>query len=172
LENICNNIDTILLAAFPNESLKAYGLCELVFKDSKPNPVSVTPVANTRVPAQIHDQWNGIFYHRLLNSGYVEDLDHSFGDVLRKRFTIRMRTVVAYKIVLGEEFIFEFVKAFPEKLSTTELTDYKFVHLGQGNLIADHETVFIQEYGNNSYEKHRTPWNIFALEYDIEFIMC
>jgi hypothetical protein len=173
LEKICDNIDTILMAAFKTKGLKAYGLCELVQKDSKPNPVTVTPINNTRTPAQIHDSFNGIFYHRLLgNNGYVEDLDHSFGDVLRKRFTVRMRTVVAYKIKLGEEFMFEFVKAFPEKLSTAELTDYKFVHLGQGNLIADHEAVFIQEYGNNSYEKHRTSWNIFALEYDIDFILC
>lgn len=160
------------MAAFKTKGLKAYGLCELVQKDDKPNPVTVTPINNTRTPAQIHDRFNGIFYHRLLYSNYVEDLDHSFGDQLRKKFTVRMRVVVAYKIKLGEEFMFEFVAEFPEKLSTTELTDYKFVHLGQGNLIADHEAVFIQEYGNNSYEKHRTSWNIFALEYDIDFILC
>ncbi len=173
MEEICDNIDAILLAAFPGQGLNPYGLCELVKKDGKPNPVQVTPIGNTRKQAQIHDQWNGIFYHRILaNNDIIEDEEHSFGATYKKRFNVRMRTVVAYKIKLGERFMFEFAKAFPEKLSTLELTDYKFVHLGQGNLIADHEAVFVQEYGDNSYEKHRTPWNIFALEYDIEFIMC
>jgi mannitol-1-phosphate/altronate dehydrogenase len=170
LEKICVNIDTILQATFKTKGLKAYGLCELVDKDGKPNPITVD---KKRIPAQIHDRFDGIFYHRILaNNPYVEDEEHSFGATLKKKFTVRMRCVVAYKVKLGEEFMFEFANAFPDKLVVTYLPEYKFVHLGQGNLIADHEAVFIQEYGNNSYEKHRTSWNIFALEYDIEFILC
>jgi hypothetical protein len=156
---------------FPDKGLKAYGLCELVQKDSKPNPVSVVRNKNgDREPAQIHDRFNGIFYHRLLSGNFADDEDYTFGKKVARRFTGRIRTVLAYKIQLGEKFILDFIDAFPGKIDS--IGGYKFVHLSQGTLIADHEAVYNQEYGNNSYEKHRTPWNIYALEYDIEFILC
>lgn len=152
---------------FKDQGLKAYGLCELIQKDGKSNPVTVD---RTRQIAQIHDRYNGIFYHRLLSGSFQDDEEFSFGKQMSRRFTGRIRTFIAYKVQLGEDFIFSFVKAFPDKINTP--SGYKFVHLSQGTLIADHEAVYNQEYGNNSYEKHRTPWNIYALEYDIEFILC
>lgn len=171
MEKIFNNIDNGILETFSNKGLKAYGLCELVHKDGKPNPVMVgRNKKGNREPAQIHDRQDGIFYHRFLSGSFTDDEEFSFGDKMARRFIGRVRTVLAYKIQLGEQFIFDFVKAFPDKIDS--LTEYKFVHLSQGTLIADHEAVYIQEYGDNSYEKHRTPWNIYALEYDIEFILC
>jgi hypothetical protein len=77
--------------------------------------------------------------------------------------------VIALKHSLGEEFIFEFINEIPDKIS---ITGYKFVHLQPGTLIADHEAVYNQEYGQSSYDKHRISWNIFALEYDIDFMLC
>jgi hypothetical protein len=141
-----------------------------VTKDKETKPVSVSLDTNKKRPvAEIHDRFNGVFYHRILNSPWVLDEEFSFGATMAKRHQVRTRTVLAYKTQLGENFIFDFVKAFPEKLT---LTGYKFVTLEEGTLIADHEAVYNQEYGNNSYEKHRIAWNIFALEYDIDFILC
>jgi hypothetical protein len=161
-----------MLAAFPSKGLKAYGYCELVTKDGKPNPVTCVPdaIKRDRIVASIDDKYNGIFYHRLLSSPFIEDEDFSFGKKMSKRYSARIRTVIALKVQLGEEFIFTFVNAIPDRITT--LTDFKFVLLSEGSLIADHEAVYIEEYGNNSYEKHRTTWNVFALEYDIEFILC
>jgi hypothetical protein len=168
LEEILNSLDASLLSTFKDKGLKAYGLCELITKDDKVNPVTVD---KDRKQAQIHDRFNGIFYHRLLQSFPVEDSEEfSFGIALSKKFVVRIRTFIAYKVQLGEKFIFDFVDAIPDRIEG--LTDYKFVLLDSGQLIADHEAVFIQEYGNHSYEKHRTSWNIFALEYDLEFILC
>jgi hypothetical protein len=171
LVKIFDNIDQTLQAAFKNSGLKAYGLCELVEKDKKPNPVSVEVKPNkTRELAQIHDRYDGIFSHRIVGGSFTDDDDFTFGKRAARRFSGRARTVLAYKIKLGEDFIFSFVNTFPDRVSS--LSEYKFVHLSQGTLIADHEAVYIQEYGNNSYEKHRTSWNIYAFEYDIEFILC
>lgn len=171
METLLNEIDALLLATFKDKGLKAYGLCELVTKDDKPNPVTVSLDAKkkSRTVAEIHDRFNGIFYHRELNGNWREDEEFSFGDSLSKRHQKRIRTVLAYKTKLGEGFITDFVTAFPDKIT---ITDYKFVFLTQGTLIADHEAVFTQEYGNASYEKHRIDWNVYALEYDIEFIKC
>jgi hypothetical protein len=171
LETILNEVDRQLQATFKNKGLKAYGFCELVDKDGKPNPVTCSNGINkSRTPAQIHDSHKGIFYHRLLaNTPVTEDEEFSFG-TLKLRFQPRIRTVIAFKQSLGEEFIFEFIDAIPDKITT--LTGYKFVLLTQGTLIADHDAVFNQEYGQNSYEKHRITWNIYALEYDIDFMLC
>lgn len=166
MEKILNSLDLNLQATFKNKGLKAYGYCELIQKDGKPNPVHVQ---DRNVVASIHDRFNGIFYHRLLNSPWNEDEDFSFGNKISKRFRCRIRTVIAHKVKVGESFIFDFIKAMPEKLS---VDGFKFVLLSEGTLIADHESVSNQEYGAIPYEKHRTPWNIFALEYDIEFIKC
>jgi hypothetical protein len=171
LEEILNELDKILQAAFSAEGLKAYGLCEQIQKDSKPVPVSVDV---TRKEAAIHDSFNGIFYHRILpgTDPVTEDEEMSFGATLKKRFAVHIRTVVAAKVRLGENFKYDFANAFPGKITT--LSDYKFVFLNQLTLVDDHEGVYNQEYGPNlaSYPKHRISWNIFALEYDLDFMLC
>jgi len=171
LETILNDIDQGLLETFAGKGLKAYGYCELVTKDDKPNPVTCTlKQGEKRESAQIHDKWNGIFYHRLLNSFPAQDDEEfSFGNRISKRFSLRVRTVLAHKVQLGENFFIDFFNAFPDKMT---ISGYKFVFLSQGTIIADHEGVYNQEYGDQSYNKHRTAWNIFAFEYDLEFIKC
>ncbi len=148
--------------------LKAYGLCELVLKDNQPNPVTYDL---KREQAQIHDRYDGIFYHRLLNSESNEDLDMSFGVYILDRTLARFRIVLAHKVKLGEGFVMDFAKAMPKKI---DLTNYKFIHRSANlTIIADHEAVYNQEYGQSTpYERHRTTWNIYALEYNLEFIEC
>lgn len=157
---------------FKKSGLKAYGYCELVTKDGKPSPVTCTlKKGGKREVAEIHDNLNGIFYHRLLPSNpVVEDEDFSFGITRAKRFDLNIRTVLAHKVQLGEDFAFNFFSSFPDRIT---MSGYKFVFLNQGTLIADHEAIFNQEYGeNHSYSKHRTPWNIYAFEFNLVFIKC
>jgi hypothetical protein len=168
LEKICNSIDLEILKALPNAGLKAYGLCELIKKGDQQNPVTVD---STRKIASFVDSMNGHFYHRLLNSNQNEDEDMSFGDELIIKTAARIRTVLAYKIKLGEEFIFDFINAIPQK---TKMDGYKFIHRSVAiDLIVDHEGVYNQEYNETTaYERHRTTYNIFAIEYNLEFIKC
>jgi hypothetical protein len=166
LETILNELDRQLLATFKNDGLKAYGFCELVSKGDSIQPVTCN---KDRIHAAINDRYDGIFYHRqLANAPITEDEEFSFGR-LKLRFQPRIRTVIALKHRKGEEFIFSFIEAIPEKII---LSGYKFVLLTPGTLIADQEAVVNQEYGQIAYEKHRTSWNIYALEYDIDFMLC
>jgi hypothetical protein len=171
LETILNEIDKSLQSTFKSKGLKAYGLCELVTKDDKPNPVTVANKINkSREVAQIHDRFNGIFYHRVLpNVGLSEDEEFSFGSRLKIKKSPKIRTVVVTSVKLGEDFIYQFAAAIPDKLT---LTGYKFIFIKQGTLIDNHEAVYNEEYGQNSYDKHRINWNVYALEYDIEFMLC
>lgn len=167
MEKICNEIDKVILAALPNAGLKAYGLCELIKKQNQPIP---TTVDSTRKTAEIRSEFDGVFYHRLLSASLLQDEDMSFGDELSDRISARLRTVLAYKVHLGEDFIFDFGKVIPQKI---ELNGFKFIQRSAAmDLIADHEAVHDQEWGATDYERHRTPWNIFAIEYNVEFILC
>ena len=168
MEKICLEIDKAILAALPSSGLKAYGLCELIKKSKQYHPVTVD---KTRQQAQINDSFDGIFYHRMLNSNVTEDEENSFGLELSDKVFARLRTFCAFKVKLGEEFIFDFIKTIPRKIT---LTDFKFIHRSASvDLIADHEGVYNQEYGETTpYEHHRVAWNIWAVEYNIEFILC
>lgn len=171
MEEILNELDKVLQEAFKTKGLKAYGLCELILKNDKPNPVTVD---KTRKEAAINDNFNGIFYHRIIpgSDPVSEDEEMSFGATLKKRFSPHIRTVVAIKVQLGENFKYDFANAFPDRITT--LSEYKFVFLNQLTLIDDHEGVYNQEYGPNnaSYTKHRISWNIFAVEFDLDFMLC
>jgi hypothetical protein len=168
LDAICRDIDKAILEALPSSGLMAYGLCELVTKDKQPHPVTYDV---TRKQAQIHDRYDGIFYHRVMSSEAQEDEEMSFGLDIVDRTNVRLRTFIAYKVKLGEKFILDFKNAIPKKI---EMEGYKFIHRSTGITInTDHEAVYNQEYGETTpYEKHRTPWNIYALEYNLEFIQC
>jgi len=167
LEKICNEIDKAILSELPTSGIKTYGLCELVKKGKTQHPVTYD---KTRVQAEIRDNFDAIIYHRILNSDVQEDEDMSFGLELSDKVNLRLRTFVASKVHLGENFILDVMKAIPKKVI---LDGFKFIHRASSiSLNADHEAVYVQEYGDNSYEKHRTPWNIYALEYNFEFIEC
>jgi hypothetical protein len=49
---------------------------------------------------------------------------------------------------------------------------YEFVDIGGLTLNTDQVAIYNEEFGENSYEKHIQDWNIYALEYAIEFIRC
>jgi hypothetical protein len=166
LETILNELDKNLQSTFKNVGLKAYGFCELITKDNRTLPVTCD---KDHTPAVINDRFKGIFYHRLTaNIPITEDEEMSFGN-LKLKYQPRIRTVMGFDHRLGEDFIFQFIEAIPDSLT---ISGYKFVILRPGTLIADHEAVISQEYGQLSNEKHRTSWNIYALEYDIDFMLC
>jgi hypothetical protein len=168
LEKICLEYDKCILAALPTAGLKAYGLCELIKKSDQQEPVTVDI---KRKPAAFIDSMNGHYYWRFIGGTEAEDEEMSFGIDIADRISPRMRIFIAHKIQLGEEFIFEFVKTIPKKLA---LDGYKFIHRSSSiDLITDHEGVYNQEYNDKTaYERHRTTHNIYAIEFNLEFIKC
>lgn len=169
MEKICLEFDKCILSSLPADSgLKAYGLCELVKKGDQQEPVTVD---KQRKPAAFVDSQNGHFYWRFISGVEAQDEEFSFGIDIADRVSPRLRIFLAHKIKLGEEFVFDFINAIPRKLS---LDGYKFIHRGsQIDLITDHEGVYNQEYNETTaYERHRTTHNIYAIEFNLEFIKC
>jgi hypothetical protein len=170
LAKICDEIDKAILNALPTSGLKAYGLCELINKGNQQHPVTHDL---TRQPAQINDRFDGIFYHRLLSIESNEDEEISFGVDILDRSNARLRIFLAHKVHLGEGFVMSFKNAIPSKITSLPL-DFKFIHRSIGVTInTDHEGVYNQEYGETTpYERHRTTYNIYALEFNLDFVEC
>lgn len=144
-----------------------YGLCRLL-KDDKGNVYPATYLDNKKITPD--DKWPILVYHRLLSSDTVESEEQSFG---RKKAILnpqRIRTIVVVKFNEGETFIDDFINALPE---TIENVDYKYVELSREiSLIRDVQSIWETEWGNAYDDKYQMRFNLYALEYNLEYIKC
>ena len=58
------------------------------------------------------------------------------------------------------------------RLSKFTIEGYKFVNITGYNINPDHENIYLTELGNNSYDKHRFPWNLYTVDISLNFIQC
>lgn len=176
MKDICDHLDRVLLDLFPNDGIKFNGLCQMVSKVDQVHPVTIED--NKQV--SIDDKWDVIMFHRLNGQGNFigsdgTDEDQGFGRTTRRAFSQPMRTIIAHKVNKGEEWIYDFLEQWPEEINVKDsagINIYDFVDFEDLNIDTDQESIYINEWGNNSYEKHRIPWNIYALEYNVEFKRC
>lgn len=162
---IMDQLDSDMLGLLPNEGIRFFGLAQLVTKDDQPNPVTIED--NKQIA--INDRYEAIVYHRILNGSLAPAEDRQFGTKLGRKMIQNMRTIVAYKAGKGEEWIQTFCNNFPEEVN---VSGYDFIDIPDLSLIADQVAVYNAEFGINNYEKHIQDWNIYALEYSVEFIKC
>lgn len=165
MTDILTNLDETMLGIFPNEGIKFFGLCQQVKKNDQVHPVTI----EEKKQVSIIDRWNAIVFHRLENIGFSEDELQQFGRSSGRKLVQNVRTIVAVKAKKGEDWIYEFTQNIPEKVT---LADYEFIDINDINITIDQEAVYNAEFGENSYEKHIQDWNIYALEYGIEFLKC
>jgi len=167
LTDICEQIDLYITNKIPCPGIKFFGLAELATKADQPHPVTI----NDRVQIAINDRYDGIFYHRLLSSGLTQPENLQWGNVSLSLYRSRMKSILAFKVrKLAEEFIYDFVNAMPDILT---VTNYKSVDVTNDvTILADQESVYRGEFGKGDYEKHILTWNIYAIEYTVEFIKC
>jgi len=167
LTDICENIDASIVNTLPCPGIKFFGLAELAIKSNQPHPVTI----NDRKQIAINDRYDGIAYYRLLSSAAPQPAEWQWGNKLNNIFKSRIRNILVFKVnKLAEEFIYDYVNAIPNWL---DLQGYKLVDVENNvSIIADQEAVYKTEFGTGDYEKHILTWNIYAIEYDIDFIKC
>lgn len=164
-------MDDFLTTAISDEVLY-HGLCQLINKGDQPHPITIE--GNQQVA--IDQKWDALCYHRLDGEATNDpDEEQSFGRSMRRVFIQPMRMVVAHKVDKGEHWIYDFAQAFPESL---EIEDddgnqvYELIDIDNMSIITDQEAIYTQEFGSGDYEKHRIPWNIYAIQYQVRFIKC
>jgi len=167
LKDICDQIDIYVKSKIDLPGIKLFGFAELATKANQPHPVTIP----NREQIAINDKYDGIFYHRLISSGLSQPDELQRGNVSVSLFSSRMRTVLAYKVKkFAEEFIFDFNKAMPDLLS---VDGYHSVDVTNNvGINSDQEAIYKTEFGGGDYEKHILTWNIYAIEYNVEFIKC
>jgi hypothetical protein len=167
LKDICDQIDAYILTKLSCDGIKFFGFAELVKKTDQYHPVTIPD----RKQVAIDDRFDGIMYHRILSSGLTQPEEWQRGNISLSLFSSRMRTLLALKVKkFAEEYIFDFNKAMPDVL---DIDGYHLVDVTNNvGIITDQEAVYKTEFGDNSYEKHILNWNIYAIEYNVEFIKC
>lgn len=165
MTDILTKLDDTLLGIFPNEGIKFFGLCDLVIKSDQVHPVTI----EGKEQVAINDRWDAIVFHRLGSGTFNPSDEQAFGRKTGKKLSQQVRTVVCVKAKKGEDWIFTFTEAIPETLT---VVDYEFINIEEINLITDQVSVHNTEFGETNYEKHIQTWNIYALEYAIEFDKC
>lgn len=164
LASIFESINTRLKDCFSN--VQAFGICHLVEDDNsiypstkKKNGVKVTP--DDRYPITI--------YHRLLNSEFEESEDFSFG---RKRTFVsnqNVRTVLIFDLE-SETTAEDIANSIPDEVT---LAGFEFVNISKNmTLIKDSDDVWETEYGEAYKDKYVKRYNIYALEYQIQYLKC
>ena len=146
---------------------KYYGLCRLL-KDDKGAVYPVTYLDNIKVTP--NDKYDLLVYHRLINSETEESEMHSFGRSSAVMNNQRIRTIVVVKFSEGETVIDDFINALPDKIVNL---DYRFVELSKNiSLIRDVQSIWETEWGNAYDDKYQMRFNLYALEYTLEYIKC
>lgn len=163
MKEVVDYIDQQLAICYPN--YKYWGLGEIVTKSKDVFPVTV----QSREKICLDDAYDAVIWHREVSATQQEDDEFSFGLKTETRYIVTLRTIVAYKIEVGEEFKFIFPNSFPREIP---LSGYQIFEVIAGSMNINHEQVAQEEEIHTQYNKHRICWNIFSFENELQFIFC
>jgi hypothetical protein len=176
---IIEKLDEWTGAEYPSANKKLWGYCELMTKTTgspageQPMPVKIINGVADRGTNQVSldDRYDIITWVRLTNGpSRIEHEDDGFGIRKSRRKAATLRWVIAHKVELGENFINELLRDFPDRLA---VDGYEFVFLDDDfEVDPDHESIYETELGKTVYERHRFNWNIYAVELNVEYILC
>lgn len=175
MTEIIEAIDAYTADYFNGYVLKNWGFCELMKKTAgegqteQPMPVTIPG----RKQVAVQDTYEIVTWIRQTSPvQYTASEDWSFGKNEARFATLPLRIVFANKVSLSdsENLVYQYLQDFPSKLS---VPDHQFVFINADPSVdPDHESIWLTELGNTTYEKHRFPWNIYAISLNVQFIIC
>lgn len=149
---------------------KFFGLCRQLQDDSGIYPATVAEPSKKVTP---DDKWKILVYHRLLDGTITDSEEFSFGRHPLVHNSQRVRMVVFVAFSEGEAMIDDIVNGMPDKIEIENNTDYKISETGPDvTLIRDRNAVWEQELGTSYKDKYQMRFNIYAVEYSIDYIKC
>lgn len=170
MKAITEAIDCWFGSKYPYK-MKLFGYSELMTRKDQVMPVTI----NTRDQVSLDDKFDLITWIRLPGTltlgNEIEGDDWAFGLKQGVVQEATLRLVIAHKIGLCENLILDILQNFPVKLT---VENYQIVSINKADISvdADHESIYNTELGQTAYEKHRFPWNLYALEIPVQFIPC
>lgn len=163
--DLINDINTSIYNCIGGKG-KFYGLCRQMMDDNGIYPATVEK--NEKVTPL--DKWNILVYHRYLDGSVTDDETFSFGrhPLVKNAQGVRMVVIVAF--TEGESAIDDIINGMPDRI---ENVDYKFSEVGTNiTLIRDRHSIWDQEFGAAYRDKYQVRYNIYAVEYTLDYIKC
>lgn len=155
-----------------------YGFCELGRRTNtgseQPIPMTITGT-HKRQQVALDDRYDLITWIRQVGNitfgETIEDSDWAFGIDHGNVSTANLRMVVAHKVELGENLIIDIARGLPALLTNSS---YKIISIDKLGITidTDHEAIYNTELGAGQYEKHRTPWNLYTVNFGVQYIRC
>lgn len=162
MKEITEYIDAYFQTLYPN--YKFWGLAELTNKSKDRFPVTV----NGRDKVCLDEDYDCLVWHREISVQRIENEDLAFGLNIPTEYRVALRTVVGYKIELGEEFKYEFAENFPRNI---DLPGFEKLEVVPTIMVVDREQVARTEEIHIQYEQLLC-WNLFSFENEIQFVLC
>lgn len=166
--------------------VKNFGFVELLTRESRgtsknrlnqssvstqPIPITIPGDGSEAEQVSLNDQFNFIFWIRTNGrTGITVDENDKWGLDAGRRFNMPLRIIIAHRNNLGENLAYDLFQDLPESIN---VEGYEFVFLdASGYVDDDHETIHNIELGKTNYEKHRFTWNIYALNVNVQYVIC
>lgn len=179
MTEIIQALDDWTADRFPDLEKKLWGFCELAhrtisndYKSGADQPTVMTINGTSdRENVTLDDRYEFITWFRIdRDTQFANNEEWSFGFKEERFQTQQFRWVIAHKVELGENLIYDMVNALPEQFI---IGGFQFVFTNPvGSIDHDHESIYRTELGNTVYEKHRFPWNLYVINLSVEFIVC
>lgn len=166
---------------YPDETiatfLKSFGFVELAVRSnaqtSQPMPITINGTSD-RSQVSLDDRFQIMTWFRLPGQvtfgNDIEGNDWAFGFKKSPVQKAGIRWIIAHRVELGEELIFDILDSVP---GIFRLDGYEIASVDRTSLSldADHETIYRTELGETVYEKHRFKWNIYAVTLNLNYIL-
>lgn len=169
-------IDTWFADKYSDFTQKLFGFCELVHRTTKeittPIPATITGTSDRKY-VTLDDRYQIITWFRwtgqMISSDEIEGQNWSFGfqEAPVKKPVILW--VIAIRVELGEEMIFDIASALPKGFA---VLGYQVSFIDRSTIVVDpdHETIYKTELGDTVYEKHRFTWNIYTISFSADLV--
>lgn len=169
-------IDTWFADKYSEYTQKLFGFCELmhrtVDKVTSPIPVTITGTSDRKY-VTLDDRFQIITWFRwtgqMTTSDEIEGNNWSFGfqEAPVKRPVLRW--VIAHRVELGEELVFDIAAGIPKGFP---IPGYQVTFIDRSTISVDpdHETIYKTELGDTVYEKHRFTWNIYVITFSADMV--
>lgn len=158
----------------PDNLVQSWGFSELVFRDAtakqktstQPIPMTIN-CSGDRQQISLDDKFKVISWIRWTSPEFnTKNEEDQWGLDDGRRKILPLRILVAHTVDLGENLIHELATDLPPLFY---LTGFDFVFLEDWSIDPDHEGIYRTELGDTVYEKHRFPWNVYAINLNVEY---
>ena len=145
---------------------KFYGVCKITSSQSE-----IFPRTDNTKPEKVapNDKYPVAIYHRLLDGSIADNEDLSFGRTKKRQNVQQIRTIVILD-TKSDVTIEDVYEAIPDEVI---LCDYKSIWINSEiNLNYNQNSIREEEWGTAYADKFEMRFNLYALEYSIEYIKC